>query len=122
MVRSFTDRVFGGVCGGFGAALRINGWWLRGLFTLLSIVSQGAFVIPYVLLWWITPQESPSARRQRRLPVIFALLLIVLTVGAWIARDQGLLRSETGADLFWPGALVLLAAVFFLRQLGGGRR
>ncbi|MDL5054081.1 PspC domain-containing protein [Oscillatoria laete-virens NRMC-F 0139] len=122
MVRSFTDRVFGGVCGGLGSSLRLNAWAVRVVFTALSIISQGAFVVPYIALWWITPQEQPSARRQRRLPVILALLLLALTGAAWIARDQGLLRTETGADLFWPGALGILAVIFFLRQFGGGQR
>jgi phage shock protein PspC (stress-responsive transcriptional regulator) len=119
MYRSFTDRVLGGVCGGLGAALRLNPWWLRGLFGLLTAVSQGLFAIPYIVLWWIVPQESLVTRRGRGLAVIFVLALLILTGAAWVARDQGLLRSPNGDDLFWPGALLLLSAIFFLRQLGG---
>lgn len=119
MYRSFTDRVLSGVCGGLGAALRLNPWWLRGLFVLLTVISQGAFAIPYILLWWIVPQESLVARRGRGMAVILVLALLILTAAAWAARDQGLLLSPTGDDLFWTGALLLLSAVFFLRQLGG---
>jgi phage shock protein PspC (stress-responsive transcriptional regulator) len=118
MYRSFSDRVFGGVCGGLGAALRLNPWWLRGLFGLLAALSQGLFAIPYIMLWWIVPQESLASRRGRGLAVIFVLALLLLTGATWVARDQGLLQSPAGADLFWPGALLLLSAIFFLRQLG----
>ena len=116
MLRSFTDRVFGGVCGGLAASLRINAWWIRGLFVLLTIASLGAFAVLYLLLWWIVPRESPVERR-RGVPVILILLLVALMIAAWIGRDLGYLRAPTGVDLFWVGALVLLSAVFFLRQL-----
>jgi phage shock protein PspC (stress-responsive transcriptional regulator) len=116
MLRSFTDRVFGGVCGGLAASLRINAWWVRGLFALLTILSLGAFAVLYLLLWWIVPQES-LANRRRGIPLILILLLIVLTAAAWAGRDLGYLRAPSGEGLFWAGALVLLSAVFFLRQL-----
>ena len=119
MYRSFTNRVFGGVCGGLGAVLRVNPWWLRGVFSVLAAVSQGAFALPYIVLWWIVPQESLVARRGRGLALILVSALLALTVAAWIARDQGALRTPDGGDLFWPGALLILSAIFFLRQLGG---
>ncbi|CAG0976158.1 hypothetical protein ARNL5_02083 [Anaerolineae bacterium] len=119
MYRSFTNRVFGGVCGGLGASLRLNPWWLRGIFGVLAAASQGAFALPYLVLWWVVPQESLVARRGRGLAVFFVLVLLALTAAAWIARDQGLLRTPNGEDLFWPGALLILSAIFFLRQLGG---
>jgi phage shock protein PspC (stress-responsive transcriptional regulator) len=116
MLRSFTDRVFGGVCGGIAASLRVNGWWVRALFALLTILSLGAFAVLYLLLWWIVPQES-LANRRRGVPLILILLLIALTAAAWAGRDLGYLRAPSGENLFWAGALVLLSAVFFLRQL-----
>jgi phage shock protein PspC (stress-responsive transcriptional regulator) len=118
MYRSFTNRVFGGVCGGLGTALRLNPWWVRGGFGVLTAVSQGAFAVPYILLWWMVPQESLVMRRGRGVAVFFVILLLLLTIAAWIARDQGLLRGAGGQDLFWPGALLVLSAIFFLRQLG----
>lgn len=117
MLRSFTDRVFGGVCGGLAATLRQNAWVMRAVFVILSLLSFGAFALLYLLLWWVVPQESPTARRQRGLSVVFVLLLAALVIAAWAARDLGYLRSPAGVDLFWPGALVVLSAVFFLRQV-----
>mgnify|MGYP005838085619 CR=1 FL=1 len=119
MHRSFTDRVFGGVCGGVGALFGINPWWVRGAFVILSILSLGVFVIPYLLLWWLAPLASPVSTQRRGAAWLPVLLLLVLTAAVWVARDQGLLRAPNGADLFYPGAALLLGGVFFLRQLGG---
>ncbi|MFQ3566031.1 MAG: PspC domain-containing protein [Aggregatilineales bacterium] len=121
MVRSFSDRVFGGVCGGLAASLRINSWLVRVFFVALTIASLGAFLILYLLLWWITPQESVSGRRVRSLNLLIVFLLIALTIGMWIAREQMLLVGPSGEPLFWPIMLVALGVVFFLRQLVGRR-
>ncbi|MEO8397242.1 MAG: PspC domain-containing protein [Chloroflexota bacterium] len=116
MYRSFSDRVLGGVCGGLATALHVNAWLIRLIFVLLTLISMGAFAPLYLLLWWIVPAESPTLRR-RGLPVILALILILLTIAAWVGRDLGQLTTSAGVNLFWPGALVVLSAVFFLRQL-----
>jgi phage shock protein PspC (stress-responsive transcriptional regulator) len=107
------------VCGGLGALLGINTWWVRGAFVLLSVISLGAFVVPYLLLWWLSPLASPMSGRRRGASWLPALLLLALTIVAWAARDQGWLRAPNGADLFYPAAALLLGGVFFLRQLGG---
>jgi len=116
MSRSFSDRVLGGVCGGLAAALHVNVWWIRWLFVLLTVISLGAFAALYLLLWWIVPQESPTQRR-RGVPLILVIILIILTAVAWIGRELGQLNTASGVSLFWPGALLILSAVFFLRQL-----
>ncbi len=116
MLRSFSDRVLGGVCGGLGAALHVSTWLIRLIWVVLTVASLGAFAALYLLLWWIVPQESPMERR-RGFPVVLALVLIVLTIAAWVGRELGQLNTLSGVNLFWPGALVILSAVFFLRQL-----
>lgn len=116
MIRSFSDRVLGGVCGGLATALHISAWWVRIIWVALTLVSLGAFAVLYVLLWWIVPQESPTERR-RGLPLLIVLVLIVLTAAAWAGRELGQLTTPAGVNLFYPGAFLLLGAVFFLRQL-----
>lgn len=119
MQKSFTDRVLAGVCGGLAAALHLNVWLVRLLFVILTVVSLGAFAVLYLFLWWVVPQESFVAprRRRQRFPVLFVLLFIGLTVAAWLGREYGYLRTPTGADLFWPAALVFLSLTLFLRQV-----
>ncbi len=118
MYRSFSDRVFGGVCGGLAAALHANSWIVRALFVVLTLASLGAFAVVYLLLWWTVPQDFPrQSRRQRGAALPLVILLLILAVAAWVGRDMGYLRGPTGMDLFWPGAALLLGLVFFLRQV-----
>lgn len=120
MYRSFTDRVLGGVCGGLGALLPVNSWWFRAAFVALALLTGGAFAALYLLLWWLLPQDSPLNRRRGsawRLLLVVALALA--TGAAWAAHVGGSLKSPTGQDIFWPGMLLALSAVFFLRQLRG---
>ncbi len=116
MRRSFSDRVFGGVCGGIAAGLRAPAWLLRFVFALLTLVSLGVFGILYVVLWWLMPLESPLERR-RGLPTVLVLLLIAASAAAWYARDNGLLVTPDGVPFFWQGAAAVLAILFFLRQI-----
>jgi phage shock protein C len=118
MVRSFTDRVFAGICGGLGALTGRSAWWFRLVFIVLSLVTGGAFAALYVLLWWLLPQESLTGR-QRRSPALLLLvaLLALATLAGWWLNLNGELRSAAGQDLLWPLLLLALAVVFFLRQV-----
>lgn len=119
MQKSFTDRVFAGVCGGLAAALHLNAWLVRLIFVILTLLSLGGFAALYVFLWWVAPQESFVAprRRRQRLSLLFVILFIGLTVAAWVAHDMSALRTPTGVDLFWPAILAFLGLIFFLRQV-----
>lgn len=118
MQRSFSDRVVGGVCGGLAAALHVNSWLVRGLFAVLALLSAGAFAAAYLFLWWITPQQSVITRR-RGLPMLFALLILAGALLLWVLNLTGRLVTADGANLYLPILAVGLAAIFFLRQLGG---
>lgn len=118
MYRSFSDRVLGGVCGGLASVLPLNAWWFRALFIVLAVITTGAFAALYLLLWWIIPQESPLTRSRGGAWRLLLTIVLALLVGAgWLAQNLGDLRGPTGINLYWPGLLVALGAVFFLRQL-----
>jgi phage shock protein PspC (stress-responsive transcriptional regulator) len=120
MYRSFTNRVFGGVCGGLGALLPINAWVFRAAFVLLSIVTLGAFAALYLLLWWIIPQESLVVRRSGGAGLfLLVIILTIITSAAWVLNANGTLQSPTGQGLFWPGMILALSVVFFLKQVRG---
>ena len=120
MYRSFTDRVLGGVCGGLGVLFPLNAWWFRALFVILTVVTTGAFGALYLLLWWMLPQVSPVAGRRGGAGwLLLVILLIVATLAAWVAHLGGGLKGPSGQDLFWPGILLALGIVFFLRQVRG---
>jgi phage shock protein PspC (stress-responsive transcriptional regulator) len=118
MTRSFTDRLFGGVCGGLGAVMHISPWWFRAAFLVLGVVTSGTFIALYILLWWIIPQESlVDKRRARPERLLMVILLIIATLIGWLAAASGSFRTESGQDLFWPIIFLILAIVFFLKQV-----
>lgn len=118
MFRSFTDRVFGGVCGGLGAVLHLNAWWFRAAFILLTLLTNGAFALLYLMLWWALPQESLVGRRRGGAGRLLLVIILVAATGAgWALATTGGLRSSTGQDLFWPGLILAASIIFFLRQV-----
>jgi len=109
MRRSFDNRVFGGVCGGLSATLRLNAWVLRALF-------GGIIAALYVALWWAMPQESLLEARGRG---GFGLTFIaVVAFGmVWAGRELGWLLAPNGESLVLAALLLVLSVTFVLRQL-----
>ena len=56
LVRSRTDRVIGGVCGGLGKHTDLPPWAWRVIFCLVSLYF-GAGLLFYILLWIFLPLE-----------------------------------------------------------------
>ncbi|MEL7234033.1 MAG: PspC domain-containing protein [Chloroflexota bacterium] len=118
MFRSFTDRLFGGVCGGMAAPLPVSSWAVRILFVALTIATSGAFAVLYLMLWLLIPQESLVIRREGGAVWSFVtLLLFVLVTAAWIARINGITQLPAGGDLYYPLLALLLSLVFFIKQI-----
>jgi phage shock protein PspC (stress-responsive transcriptional regulator) len=118
MQRSFDDRVLGGVCAGLAASLHVNAWLVRIMFVVLAFASLGAVLAAYLMLWWLVPQQS-SVLPRRRLPLAFALLILLAAIVLWALNLTGQLISSDGVSLYLPILLVVLTGVFFLRQWGG---
>lgn len=57
LVRSETDKMLAGVCGGLAAYLGIDSVFVRLLFVLLLFASGIGFPI-YLILWFIMPGED----------------------------------------------------------------
>jgi phage shock protein PspC (stress-responsive transcriptional regulator) len=120
MYRSFDDRVLGGVCGGLAALLPLSAWWFRVAFALLAPLTLGAAALLYVALWLAVPQASPARRRRGGAGLLLlAIVLAALTFGGWLVWIGGDLRGPTGIDLYWPGMLLGVALIFFVRQVRG---
>ncbi len=118
MYRSFTDRIFGGVCGGLARDFRVNVWALRATFIVLTALTLGLAALVYVALWWAMPQESLIADRHGSLlRLLLAAGIVVSMAGAWIGDHAGWLKGPSGQSLYWPVILVILSAVFLLRQV-----
>lgn len=118
MYRSFNDRMFGGVCGGLGAIFGISAWWFRLAFVVLSLITTGAFVALYILLWWIIPQESLHERRRGGSGrLLLTVILSALILIGWYMNTTGALVGPSGQNLYWPILALALGVVFFLRQV-----
>lgn len=119
MTRSFTDRVFGGVCGGLAARSPVGAWALRVAFIILTPLSLGLAALIYVALWWLLPQESLIADVGGGL-WRFLLVLVVIggSVALWLGREADWLAAPDGQSLFFPALFLLFSAIFFIRQIG----
>ena len=60
LVRSRSDRVLAGVCGGLGDYFDIDPVIIRLIFVFL-VVFAGGGVLAYVILWLVVPEEGADA-------------------------------------------------------------
>lgn len=60
LARSRTDKLIGGVCGGFAEYFGWAPWIVRFVYVLASILSA-AFpgILIYLLLWVLMPKQEP---------------------------------------------------------------
>jgi phage shock protein PspC (stress-responsive transcriptional regulator) len=118
MVRSFTDRIFGGVCGGLAARLPLPAWGIRLLFIALTILGLGFGLLLYLALWWALPQESLiTERRGGWLRLLFAVVIAGALAAIWIGWRTGDLVGPDDQSLVIPALLVVMSSVYFLRQV-----
>lgn len=117
MYRSFSNRIFAGVCGGIANTLPLNAWIWRLIFIALTLLTMGVGAIVYLLMWWILPLDSPLRSREGgSIPGIISILLAIILPGLWFARNT-LNLSES----YWGIAFLIVAIVFLLKQIFTGR-
>jgi phage shock protein PspC (stress-responsive transcriptional regulator) len=115
MVRSFTERLIGGVCGGLSHRTPINASLWRLIWLALAIVAPPAAVAAYLLWWWLIPLESPFRKHTAPLSTLIALVLTVIVFVAWFGRAS--LVTPTGQDAYIPFVGLILAGAFLYRQI-----
>jgi phage shock protein PspC (stress-responsive transcriptional regulator) len=111
LTRSLSDRTLGGVCGGLGAYIGVNPWWVRGTFVILG-------------LWFILPPETladiPRDLSDRRATSPETMILIgcaVIVMGLIVlARNLGVLSGENG-DAFLPLVIIVFGLTLLVKQL-----
>ena len=59
LLRSQSDRMIGGVCGGLGRYFGIESVLVRIVFVVLA-VAGGSGVLVYLLAWLLIPEERPG--------------------------------------------------------------
>lgn len=122
LARSLTDRVLGGVCGGLGAYVGVNAWWVRALFVVLGVFTAGTGVLIYLALWYLLPAQTlrDSSFEDERVANPETVILIggiVIAMGLVVlARTLGLLAGEQG-DAFLPLVIILFGLTLLVKQL-----
>ncbi|MEO0598345.1 MAG: PspC domain-containing protein, partial [Chloroflexota bacterium] len=116
MKRSFSNRLFGGVCGGLSESLPLNAWVWRVLFIALTLGTLGVGALVYLLMWWLLPLDSPLHERGSALAGLLSIALGIVLVGLWFGRE-----SVGIAGNYWSVALTIVAGVFLLKQALTGR-
>lgn len=148
LVRSQTDRVIAGVCGGLGPYLGLETAWVRIFFVLLAL-ANGIGILLYILLWIILPTaemagmsreqviqsnaedlarraaslgqdvgQSLSGQASRSQGALVIGLSLILLGLYFMARNLGLLWWLRG-DILWPLALIIFGLAFLLREVRG---
>ncbi|PID30303.1 hypothetical protein CSA80_02645 [Candidatus Saccharibacteria bacterium] len=63
LLRDTHDQVIGGVCAGLAAYLRVDAAWIRLGSVLLAIVTSGAMIPIYLIMWLVLPPARTAAER-----------------------------------------------------------
>jgi len=112
MLRSWSDRIFGGVCGGLASSTPLPSHLWRLIFILLTLITLGVGALIYVIWWWLLPQESPITRVSRKpLSTLIALIASLALIALLVTH----LSAPSDNTLIFMS--IVLAVVFFYRQL-----
>ena len=122
LMRSETDKMIAGVCGGLAEYLNTDPVLVRLAFVVLGLAS-GVGLVMYVLLWILLPTPSraqpairlmddspvddPAALKARFSPTATVGIVMILFGAFFLLNQMGLVTSG-----FWP--LVLVGAGLFL--------
>ena len=146
LMRSRSDSMLGGVCGGLGKYLNIDSTLVR-LFFLIFTLAGGAGVLIYLILWIILPRDDmdfiagmPNTGQEFKeragqirdefneairkpnasAPKLIGIALIV-TGGFLFLRQLNIpWLNWLHGDIIWPILLVLGGAALLIRAVRGG--
>jgi phage shock protein C len=149
LVRSRTDSMIAGVCGGLGRYLGIDSIWVRIVFVLLALSGGGIGVLIYLVLWLVMPREGAGqpattdtvragteeiAERARamgdemrerlaqpgpRLISLVGLVLVGFGVVLLLRELDVVWARWLDFDVLWPVILVVLGIVLIARHFKG---
>jgi phage shock protein PspC (stress-responsive transcriptional regulator) len=59
-----TRAIADGVCAGLGKAIDVDPFWIRLVFVVLTLISQGAFIAVYIILIFLMNEDTTVPRRK----------------------------------------------------------
>ncbi len=145
LMRSKTDSMIGGVCGGLGKYLNIDSTLVR-LFFLIFTLAGGAGVLVYLVLWIILPRDDQDfvagvpntgdefkeragqirdefneaiRKPNANAPKLVGIALIVMGGFLFLRQLDLPWLNWLDADIIWPALLVLGGAALLIRAVRG---
>jgi len=117
LYRSRTDAVLGGVCGGLAEYFDADVNLVRVIFIVFSVLT-GFAVLAYLAIWLLVPEKEASDRDlpERVQAATDEMVDRVRSIGSNVSRFGR--RHDRGGPFVIGFALVVLGAVFLLRNLG----
>ncbi len=117
LMRSRTDRMIGGVCGGLANYLGVDPTLVRLVFVLLA-VGNGAGVLIYFVLWIVIPREDRPAGAGTEETISANASEIAERARSLGDEVRGMASTPNPrAALFFGVALIGLGVIFLLENL-----
>jgi phage shock protein C len=107
LVRSDTDKVIAGVCGGLAEYIGVDPVWVRVAFVLL-IFASGIGIPLYLAMWIITPRPDALSLSGRA--------IVEKNINEMGQTVSNSLNNGAGASSAPLGVLLIIAGAFFLTQ------
>lgn len=135
LVRSETDKVVAGVCGGLAAYLDIDPVLVRLAFVILFLASGMGFAI-YLILWIVMPREATAGESDavvmqdnikelketvsanaNRISKPATVGIIFILLGFFFLVQQLGWAAGLGG-VFWPLVIIGLGVILLIRRRG----
>jgi len=134
LLRSKTNRVYGGVCGGLGDYFGVDPTIIRILTVVLAFASGGGVVLVYFILWWVIPEagqenQSVADRANNAQAEIKQVVtgsngydrrawvgVILIGVGVIALANTLLPWRIFRWDFFWPVIIIMLGLLIVFRR------
>ena len=117
LMRDTNDQVLGGVCSGLAAHARVDTVWVRLGFVILAIVTGGAMIPIYLIMWIIIPPAKTAAERlqmQGKPVTLEAIQKESTVVAKQHERDQTvltILRITAGIGMLFIATCAIMGIV-----------
>jgi phage shock protein C len=119
LLRSHTDKIVAGVCGGLALYLRLDAVLVRLFFVILGLANSGIAILLYFILWLVMPEEghAPYSSLDETLRTgTTDMADRARTIGGDLRRTMNDRPREVG--LIFGVALVLFGGALLLQSLG----
>jgi phage shock protein C len=114
IVRSESDRMIAGVCGGIAAYFDIDASIVRLIF-IAVILLGGSGILAYLILWFILPNEHET--NQQTEEIMKQNVTEIKEATETASKEVKEIAKKSGKSI-WGAVLIGLGVVFLLQNFG----